>query len=229
MSTQRKKSAPTRSILLMKHMRGTSYLLAWRQTVSVCGSTPATASNTATAPSRTRSDALDLDREVDVAGRVDDVDPRVAPLAGGGGARDRDAALLLLDHPVHDRRALVDLTDLVGASRVVEDPLGRRGLAGVDVRHDPDVAHPPERNLADDGAPLALDFLRLCSHVLFPLPLLRSKASRARPRDHRVVEPRASRAADGGRCDRSAARSRGGVGGGRRRVPRRRPADRRRA
>ena len=56
MSTQRKKSAPTRSILLMKHIRGTLYLLAWRQTVSVWGSTPATASNTATAPSSTRSD-----------------------------------------------------------------------------------------------------------------------------------------------------------------------------
>ena len=56
MSTQRKKSAPMRSILLMKHMRGTPYLLAWRHTVSVCGSTPATASKTATAPSRTRSD-----------------------------------------------------------------------------------------------------------------------------------------------------------------------------
>ena len=43
-----------RSILLMKHMRGTPYLLAWRQTVSVWGSTPATPSNTATAPSSTR-------------------------------------------------------------------------------------------------------------------------------------------------------------------------------
>ena len=40
----------------MKQMRGTPYLLAWRQTVSVCGSTPATPSNTATAPSRTRSE-----------------------------------------------------------------------------------------------------------------------------------------------------------------------------
>ena len=40
----------------MKQMRGTRYLLAWRQTVSVCGSTPATASKTATAPSSTRSD-----------------------------------------------------------------------------------------------------------------------------------------------------------------------------
>ena len=56
MSTQRKKSAPMRSILLTKQMRGTWYLLAWRQTVSVWGSTPATASKTATAPSSTRSE-----------------------------------------------------------------------------------------------------------------------------------------------------------------------------
>ena len=56
MSTQRAKLAPMRSILLTKQMRGTSYLSAWRQTVSVWGSTPATASKTATAPSRTRSE-----------------------------------------------------------------------------------------------------------------------------------------------------------------------------
>jgi hypothetical protein len=55
-STVRPKSAPTRSILLTKQMRGTLYLFAWRHTVSVCGSTPATASNTATAPSSTRSE-----------------------------------------------------------------------------------------------------------------------------------------------------------------------------
>ena len=54
MSTQRAKSAPTRSILLTKQMRGTRYLSAWRHTVSDCGSTPATLSNTATAPSSTR-------------------------------------------------------------------------------------------------------------------------------------------------------------------------------
>src|SRR5260370_260164 len=43
-----------RSILLMKAIRGTPYRSAWRQTVSDCGSTPATASKTATAPSSTR-------------------------------------------------------------------------------------------------------------------------------------------------------------------------------
>ena len=84
--------------------------------------------------------ALDLDREVDVAGRVDDVDPVALPLAGGRGRGDRDPPLLLLLHPVHDGGALVDLADFVRAAGVVEDALGRRRLTGVDVRHDPDVA-----------------------------------------------------------------------------------------
>ena len=56
MSTQRWNSAPTRSILLTKQIRGTPYRSACRQTVSDCGSTPATPSKTATAPSRTRSE-----------------------------------------------------------------------------------------------------------------------------------------------------------------------------
>ena len=40
----------------MNASRGTWYLSARRQLVSVCGSTPATPSNTTTAPSSTRSD-----------------------------------------------------------------------------------------------------------------------------------------------------------------------------
>ena len=82
---------------------------------------------------------LDLDGKVHVPGRIDDVDAMVAPLRGGRRRRDGDAALLLLRHPVHRRGALVHLAHLVGASGVVEDPLGRRGLARVDVGHDPDV------------------------------------------------------------------------------------------
>ncbi len=61
--------------------------------------------------------ALDLDGEVHVAGRVDDVDAVALPLAGRRGGGDRDAALLLLLHPVHDGGALVDLAHLVGAAR----------------------------------------------------------------------------------------------------------------
>jgi len=92
--------------------------------------------------------ALDLDGEVDMAGRVDDVDPVAFPLRGGGGGGDRDAALLLLLHPVHDGRALVHLAELVRAAGVVEDALGGRRLPGVDVRHDPDVSGVLECELA---------------------------------------------------------------------------------
>ena len=83
---------------------------------------------------------FDLDGEVDVAGRVDDVDRVVFPGALRGGGRDRDAALLLLLHPVHRGGAVVDFADLVVDAGVEEDALGRRGLARVDMRHDPDVS-----------------------------------------------------------------------------------------
>jgi len=93
--------------------------------------------------------ALDLDREVDVPRCVDDVDAvadvRPRPLVGPPEAvrrcrGDRDAALLLLDHVVHGRGALVNLPDLVVHACVVEDALGSRRLAGIDVSHDADVA-----------------------------------------------------------------------------------------
>ena len=63
--------------------------------------------------------ALDLDGEVDVSRRVDDVDVMLGmvvlhpfPEAGRGRRRDGDAALALLLHPVHDGRAVVHLADL---------------------------------------------------------------------------------------------------------------------
>ena len=55
-ATTSEKSAPVRSILLTNAMRGTRYLSAWFQTVSLWGSTPPTAQNTATMPSITRSE-----------------------------------------------------------------------------------------------------------------------------------------------------------------------------
>ena len=124
----------------MKHMRGTPYLLAWRHTVEH-------GDGAVEHPQR----ALDLDGEVDVAGRVDDVDAVVAPEGGGGGRRDGDAALLLLDHVVHHRGTFVHLTDLVGLAGVVEDALGGGGLARVDVRHDADVAAALEGEGAGHG------------------------------------------------------------------------------
>ena len=48
---------------------------------------------------------------------------------------------MLLLHPVHRGAAVVDLADLVVDAGVVEDALGRRRLAGIDVGHDADVAN----------------------------------------------------------------------------------------
>ena len=92
--------------------------------------------------------ALDLHGEVHVPGRVDDVDLRVAPRHGGRGRGDGDAALLFLRHPVHHGRALVDLAHLVRLPCVIQDALGGRGLAGIDVGHDADVARVLECVLA---------------------------------------------------------------------------------
>src|SRR5580658_2105581 len=92
---------------------------------------------------RTVKDAqrsLDLHGEVHVAGRIDDVDGVAEPARGGRGRRDRDAAFLLLLHPVHGGCALMDLTELVVDAGVEQDPLGCRRFARVDLRHDPDVA-----------------------------------------------------------------------------------------
>ncbi len=89
--------------------------------------------------------ALDLDREVHVARRVDDVDARVAPGRRGRGRGDRDAALLLLNHPVHRRGAVVHLAHLVHASGEEQDAFGTGRLAGVDVRRNADIPRAFER------------------------------------------------------------------------------------
>ena len=70
-----------------------------------------------------------LGGEVHVSGRIDDVDPVVLPETGRRGRGDRDPALLLLLHPVHRRGSLVNLAQLVGDARVVEDAFGGGRLA----------------------------------------------------------------------------------------------------
>src|SRR5258707_1383976 len=83
---------------------------------------------------------LDFNGEVDVAGGVDDVQALAAPERGGRGGRDRDAALLFLLHPVHRRCTFVHFADLVALAGIIKDALGSRGLAGIDMRHDTEVA-----------------------------------------------------------------------------------------
>jgi hypothetical protein len=77
-----------------------------------------------------------------VAGRIDNIDPNVAPGARGRGRRDRDAALLFLLHPIHCGCAFVDLSDTMRLPRVKKDALRRSGLTGIDVGHNADVPAP---------------------------------------------------------------------------------------
>ena len=62
------------------------------------------------------------------------------PETGRRSRRNGDPALLLLLHPVHGGVAVMNFADLVGPSGVVEDALGCRCLAGIDVGHDAEVA-----------------------------------------------------------------------------------------
>ena len=89
--------------------------------------------------------ALDLDREVHVAGRVDQIDLIAAPFAGRGRRGDRNAALLFLLHPVHRRHAFVHLAQAVRATGVVQNSLGRRCFTGIDMRHNADIANMIQR------------------------------------------------------------------------------------
>ena len=113
---------------------------------------------------------LHFDGEVDMAGGVDDVDEVVVPMAGGGRRGDRDAPFLFLGHPVHSGTAFVDLTQLVVDPRVVQDPLGRRGLARVDMGHDPDVAGPGQRGTLFVPQPLPFACLNVLLLVVFAGP-----------------------------------------------------------
>ena len=69
---------------------------------------------------------LYFDSEVDVSGRIDDVDPvlvvlliHTLPETGGRSRCNRDTALLLLLHPVHGCSTIVNFSNTVGSSCVV--------------------------------------------------------------------------------------------------------------
>src|SRR5699024_5394883 len=83
---------------------------------------------------------LDLNGEVDVTRGIDQVDLVVVPEAGRRGGRNRDAALLLLLHPVHGGCTVVGLAHLTVDTGVEEDAFSGGGLTGIDVGHDADVA-----------------------------------------------------------------------------------------
>ena len=85
--------------------------------------------------------AFDFHGEVDVAGGVDQMDFVISPGTRGDGGGDRNAPLLLLDHPVHRGGAVVHLSRLVNPPGVEQDALGHGGFAGVDMGGNADIAN----------------------------------------------------------------------------------------
>src|SRR5438105_221767 len=65
---------------------------------------------------------------------------KVLPACRRRGGCNGNAALALLFHPVHRGCAFIDFADLVSHTGVKENALGGRGLPGVDVRHNADIA-----------------------------------------------------------------------------------------
>ena len=85
-----------------------------------------------------RQAALDLAAEVGVAGRVDDVELRLAVVQRGVLGEDRDALLALEIHRVHHARG--DLLAFAEGAGLPEHRVHERRLAVVDVGDDRDVA-----------------------------------------------------------------------------------------
>ena len=83
-----------------------------------------------------RERAVDLGDEVRVAGGVDEVDREVTEREGDDGGTDGDAAASLQLERVGLGGAVVDAPERVGHPGGEEQPLGERGLTGVDVRQD---------------------------------------------------------------------------------------------
>ena len=70
---------------------------------------------------------------------VDDLDNVILPEAGGCRGRNGYAALLLLDHPVHGCRTVMNLANFVGLAGVVKNALRSGGLTSINVSHNTDV------------------------------------------------------------------------------------------
>ncbi len=103
---------------------------------------PCDASTSRITPSHAASDRDDLVAEVDVAGRVDQVDDVAVPLEPHVLGLDRDAALALEVHRVEVLGAHVARVDGAGQ---LEEPVGERRLPVVDVGDDAEAADAVER------------------------------------------------------------------------------------
>src|SRR6266566_288838 len=82
---------------------------------------------------------FDLGRKVHVAGGIDNVDAVIKPETCSSGRGNRDAALLLLGHPVHSSSPFMHLTHTVNFLSVEEDTLSRGGFTSINMSDDTNI------------------------------------------------------------------------------------------
>ncbi len=79
--------------------------------------------------------------EIHMSGGINNVNPGTLPLAGGHCRSDGDSPILLILHPVHDSLSIMHFSDLVGFSGIIENPFSDRGLARINVGHNPYISY----------------------------------------------------------------------------------------
>ena len=85
--------------------------------------------------------AFNLDRKIHMSGRIYNVNFRISPMAGGDGGSNRNASFLLIRHPIHHRLPVMDFTYFMGAPGIIQNTLGHRRFAGINVGDNVDVAY----------------------------------------------------------------------------------------
>ena len=73
--------------------------------------------------------------------RIYYLDLALFPAAGCNSRGNRNAAFLLIMHPVHYRFAVMNLADFVGTACIVKYPLGYCCLASVNMGYNPDISY----------------------------------------------------------------------------------------
>jgi len=83
---------------------------------------------------------LDFCGEVNVPGRVNDIDTASPPLTSSSSGCDGDTALPFLRHVIHGGGTVMDFAHAVHSAGVEQDTFGNGGLAGIDVGHNSDIS-----------------------------------------------------------------------------------------
>jgi hypothetical protein len=65
--------------------------------------------------------------------------PATIPERGGSSRGYGNTPLLLLDHPIHSSRPLVNFPYFMGFTRIIENTFGGSGLTGINMGHDANI------------------------------------------------------------------------------------------